>query len=132
MDVKIGVIASPDATHARFTTAAIGLGKATMCEKPLAPTLAECRPVLSAEEEAVGDDRPRLVSVGFMRRFDPGYVQVKAYVEAAEHGVPLLFMLLRTAGGALATVETFLNAGYGYDIGCEVVSEVADYGLAHG
>jgi myo-inositol 2-dehydrogenase/D-chiro-inositol 1-dehydrogenase len=32
-------------------------------------------------------------------------------------------MLLRTADGALTTVETFLNAGYGYDIRCEIVAE---------
>ena len=32
-------------------------------------------------------------------------------------------MLLRTADGALSTVETFLNAGYGYDIRCEIVGE---------
>ena len=32
-------------------------------------------------------------------------------------------MLLRTADGALTTVETFLNAGYGFDIRCELVGE---------
>ena len=32
-------------------------------------------------------------------------------------------MLLRTADGTLSTVEVFLNAGYGYDIRCEVAGE---------
>jgi myo-inositol 2-dehydrogenase/D-chiro-inositol 1-dehydrogenase len=32
-------------------------------------------------------------------------------------------ILLRTANGVLATVESFVNAGYGYDIRCEVVGE---------
>ncbi|MER6072903.1 hypothetical protein ABT187_29460 [Streptomyces sp. NPDC001817] len=32
-------------------------------------------------------------------------------------------MLLRTADGALPTVETFLDAGYGYDVRCEIVAE---------
>ena len=32
-------------------------------------------------------------------------------------------LLLRTGGGALTTVEVFLNAGYGYDIRCEVVGD---------
>ena len=32
-------------------------------------------------------------------------------------------MLLRTADGVLSTVETFLNARYGYDIRCEIVCE---------
>ena len=32
-------------------------------------------------------------------------------------------ILLRTADGALSTVETFLNARYGYDMRCEVICE---------
>jgi myo-inositol 2-dehydrogenase/D-chiro-inositol 1-dehydrogenase len=31
--------------------------------------------------------------------------------------------ILETAGGALVTVEVFVNAGYGYDIRCEVVGD---------
>lgn len=44
--------------------------------------------------------------------------------------------LLETAGGALATVEVFVNARYGYDVTCEVVGEAGTlrltppYGLA--
>ena len=32
-------------------------------------------------------------------------------------------IVLRTADGVLSTVETFLNAGYGYDIRCEIVAD---------
>jgi myo-inositol 2-dehydrogenase / D-chiro-inositol 1-dehydrogenase len=32
-------------------------------------------------------------------------------------------LLLRTADGALSTVEVFLNARYGYDVRCEIVCE---------
>jgi myo-inositol 2-dehydrogenase/D-chiro-inositol 1-dehydrogenase len=32
-------------------------------------------------------------------------------------------MLLYTADGALSTLEVFLNAGYGYDIRCEIVGD---------
>lgn len=32
-------------------------------------------------------------------------------------------MLIRTADGVLSTLETFLNARYGYDILCEVIGE---------
>jgi myo-inositol 2-dehydrogenase/D-chiro-inositol 1-dehydrogenase len=39
-------------------------------------------------------------------------------------------ILLRTADGALTTVEVFLNAGYGYDIRCEVVGEHGTLALA--
>jgi myo-inositol 2-dehydrogenase / D-chiro-inositol 1-dehydrogenase len=154
-----------------------------MCEKPLAPTLAECVRVVRAEQEVVGAGGPGLVSVGFMRRFDPGYVELKAALEAGVCGTPLLvhcvsrgvgsgpgatsessvtgsaiheldvvpwllgarvveagwhaprstgavpgmqdpqLILLRTADGAMTTVEVFLNARYGYDIRCEVVGD---------
>ena len=39
-------------------------------------------------------------------------------------------MLLRTADGALTTLEVFLNAGYGYDVGCEIVCEQGALALA--
>jgi myo-inositol 2-dehydrogenase / D-chiro-inositol 1-dehydrogenase len=177
------VVASADATHADLTVAAVQAGKPVLCEKPLAPTLPECLRVVQAELEAVGAGGPALVSVGFMRRFDPGYLELKSALEAGVCGAPLLahcvsrgvssapgatselsvtgsaiheldvvpwllgarivevgwhaprstgaapgmqdpqLILLRTADGALTTVEVFLNARYGYDIRCEVVGD---------
>jgi myo-inositol 2-dehydrogenase/D-chiro-inositol 1-dehydrogenase len=118
-----------------------------------------------------------------MRRFDPGYLEMKSALEAGACGTPLLvhcvsrgvsagpgstsessvtgsaiheldtvpwllgapivevswhaprptgavpdmqdpqLLLLRTADGTLTTVEVFLNAGYGYDIRCEIVGD---------
>jgi myo-inositol 2-dehydrogenase / D-chiro-inositol 1-dehydrogenase len=84
------VVASPDASHADLAVAAIKAGKPVMCEKPLAPTLAECLRVVQAERQVVGAGGPGLVSVGFMRRFDPGYVELKSAVEAGVCGTPLL------------------------------------------
>ncbi len=173
------LIASHDSTHVEFVRAAVAAGKPVLCEKPLAPTLAEAL-ALRAD---VGD-RGALVSLGFMRRFDPGYARLRAAIEAREFGRTLLLhcvsrgvsaapgstselavtgsavhefdvvpwllgapvvevswsaplsssrvadgvqdpqlILLRTADGALSSCETFLNAGYGYDIRCEVVGE---------
>lgn len=71
------IIASHDSTHAQLTLAGIKAGKPVLCEKPLAPSVRESAEVVAAERDAVGDGIP-LVSVGFMRRFDPGYVQLKA------------------------------------------------------
>jgi len=79
------VIASHDSTHAELTLAAIRAGKPVLCEKPLAPTVSESAAVVAAERDAVGDGIP-LVSVGFMRRFDPGYVQLKAALRAGRVG----------------------------------------------
>jgi myo-inositol 2-dehydrogenase/D-chiro-inositol 1-dehydrogenase len=146
--------------------------------------------VVRAETQALGAGDPPLVSVGFMRRFDPAYVELKRAVQAGSCGTPLLLhcisrgpsaapgttseysitgaaiheldivpwllgaaivevswqaprsspavtglqdpqlTLLRTADGVLTTVEAFLNAGYGYDIGCEVVCERGTLALA--
>lgn len=79
------IVASHDSTHAALTLAAIRAGKPVLCEKPLAPTVAESAAVVAAERHAVGAGTP-LVSVGFMRRFDPGYVRLKEALVAGRVG----------------------------------------------
>ena len=68
------VIASPDATHAGLALACIAQGKPVLCEKPLGATAAEALQVVEAEV-ALGR---RLVMTGYMRRFDPAYLAMKA------------------------------------------------------
>ncbi|NBZ89332.1 Gfo/Idh/MocA family oxidoreductase [Stagnihabitans tardus] len=68
------VIASPDATHADLALACLAAGKPVLCEKPLGATAAEAWRVVEAEV-ALGR---RLVQVGYMRRFDPAYLAMKA------------------------------------------------------
>jgi myo-inositol 2-dehydrogenase/D-chiro-inositol 1-dehydrogenase len=64
--------------------ACIAAGKPVLCEKPLATTAEACLHVIEAEA-ATGR---RLVSLGFMRRFDPAYEELKAGLD--EVGDPLL------------------------------------------
>jgi myo-inositol 2-dehydrogenase/D-chiro-inositol 1-dehydrogenase len=150
-----------------------------LCEKPLAPEAAGCQRILAAELAA----GRRLVSVGFMRRFDPGYLQLKQVLNSGQLGLPLmlhcihrnrqspsglpstmlisgsavhefdiirwllddelaritvyrprasrlaapsadpLFLLVESQAGVLVDIEVFLNSGYGYEVGCEVVAE---------
>lgn len=85
-EVDAVLIASIGETHAAFTLACIAAGKPVLCEKPLAPTTPECIDVLEAEV-AYGK---RLVIVGFMRRFDPGYREVKAARLDGRIGAPLM------------------------------------------
>jgi myo-inositol 2-dehydrogenase / D-chiro-inositol 1-dehydrogenase len=178
-DVDAVVVASSDATHEQFVLAAIAAGKPVLCEKPLAPEAAGCQRIIAAELAA----GRRLVSVGFMRRFDPGYLQLKQVVDGGQFGLPLmlhcihrnlrspaglpssmsisgsavhefdiirwlledelsritvhrprasrlaapaadpLFLLVECRSGVLADIEIFLNSGYGYEVGCEVVAE---------
>ncbi|HLT85730.1 MAG TPA: Gfo/Idh/MocA family oxidoreductase [Phototrophicaceae bacterium] len=81
-DVAAVVVASPDDTHAALTLACVAAGKPVLCEKPLGVGPAESARVLAAEEAA---GRP-LVSVGFMRRFDPGYAELRAAVRGGRVG----------------------------------------------
>jgi myo-inositol 2-dehydrogenase / D-chiro-inositol 1-dehydrogenase len=76
------VIASHDSTHAQLVLAAVKAGKPVLCEKPLAPTAAEARAVVEAEH-TIGRD---LIGLGFMRRFDPSYTDLKAVVASGELG----------------------------------------------
>ncbi|QRI62433.1 Gfo/Idh/MocA family oxidoreductase [Shinella sp. PSBB067] len=73
-DIDAVIIASPDETHASLSLAAIEAGKPVLCEKPLSQNAGECRAVIDAE---VARDR-RFVQLGFMRRFDPSYREMKA------------------------------------------------------
>ncbi|WP_407158565.1 Gfo/Idh/MocA family oxidoreductase [Bradyrhizobium sp. STM 3557] len=80
------VIASPDATHASLARACIAAGKPVLCEKPLASSAADALEVVQAEV-ALGR---RLIQVGYMRRFDPGYREIKRVKDAGGLGEPML------------------------------------------
>lgn len=85
-DVDAVLIASPDHVHAGQALACLAAGKPTLCEKPLAPVEADARAVLDAEVR-IGR---RLIMMGFMRRFDPGYLELKGQLGAAGIGDPLI------------------------------------------
>jgi myo-inositol 2-dehydrogenase/D-chiro-inositol 1-dehydrogenase len=72
-DIDGIVIASPDSTHADYVLAAIAEGKPVLCEKPIAATAAEALRIIEAEITC----GRRLVQVGFMRRFDAGYQDLR-------------------------------------------------------
>ncbi|ESW92698.1 Gfo/Idh/MocA family oxidoreductase [Mesorhizobium sp. C280B] len=81
-DVDAVVIASPDDTHAPLSLAAIEAGKPVLCEKPLSQDANECLHVIEAE---VARGR-RFVQLGFMRRFDPSYRDLKAILDDGSLG----------------------------------------------
>ena len=72
-DVQAVVVASPDATHAEYTLATIAAGKPVLCEKPIAAKAADGLRIVEAEA-ALGR---WLVQVGFMRRFDAAYGEMR-------------------------------------------------------
>ena len=85
-DTDALVLASPGPLHPEQTLACFAAGKPVLCEKPLATTSEDCRAVLDAEV-ALGR---RLVQVGFMRRYDAAYRQVKATLDAGTVGEALM------------------------------------------
>ncbi len=85
-EVDAVVVASPAATHADAVLRCVEAAKPVMCEKPLAAAADECAAVVDAEVKA----RRRLVQVGFMRRFDPAYVELKAAIDDGRIGQPHL------------------------------------------
>jgi len=81
------LVASPDATHKAFTLAGIAARKPVLCEKPLAPTVGECLDVIAAEAKL----GRKLVQIGYMRRFDPAYNEMKSSLAAGRLGAALMF-----------------------------------------
>jgi myo-inositol 2-dehydrogenase / D-chiro-inositol 1-dehydrogenase len=82
--VEVVVIAAPDPLHEELALACLAAGKPTLLEKPLATSVEGARTVVAAEV-AVGR---RLLQLGFMRRFDPAYLALRAAVLGGEVGQP--------------------------------------------
>lgn len=85
-DVDAVVIAAPDPLHAELTLACLKRGLPVLCEKPLATNAEDARQILDAEA-ATGRT---LVQVGFMRRFDPGYLAMRRALTDGDIGEPRL------------------------------------------
>ncbi|GAA4409180.1 Gfo/Idh/MocA family oxidoreductase [Fodinibacter luteus] len=85
-DVDAVVLASPGVVHEEQVLACLEHGKPVLCEKPLTMDEASSLRIVEAEA-ALGR---RLVTVGFMRRFDPEYAQVEAALRSGAHGRLLL------------------------------------------
>ena len=85
-EVDAVLVASWGPTHEEYVLAAIDANKPVLCEKPLAPTTDECLRILDAE---MARGR-RLVQVGFNRRFDAAYQQMKSTLLDGSLGTPLL------------------------------------------
>lgn len=80
------IVATPDQFHAEYTLACMEQGLPVLCEKPLAPAVAEAAAVVRRGREIGGS----LVTVGFMRRFDPGYRAMKDVITEGAYGAVLM------------------------------------------
>ena len=85
-EVEAVMITSIDATHHDYVMKALAEEKWCFCEKPLSQNAADCEEII-ARELQIGK---RLVQVGFMRRYDRGYAEMKRIIQSGEIGAPLL------------------------------------------
>lgn len=85
-DVDAVVLATPGPTHDKQLLACLEHRKPVLCEKPLTTDVESSLEVVRREAEL----GTRLIQVGFMRRFDPEYMQLKALLDAGEFGTPLV------------------------------------------
>lgn len=178
------LVTSPEETHQQYVQMCLDAGKPVLCEKPLTPTAEGCLSLLETET-GIGK---RLVTVGFMRRYDAGYQRIQLALRqggigsprvvhsihrnpspdtgyfwqrgitgVAIHDIDIISWLLddkidqiatisgglggesevaplllsgRTTGGAVISIESFVNCGYGYDIGCDVAGTAGSISLA--
>lgn len=79
------VVATPTKFHRPTVVAAAQTGKHILCEKPMSVCVEDCDVMIAAAEEA----RVKL-QIGFMRRFDAGFVAAKQRVDAGEIGAVVL------------------------------------------
>jgi myo-inositol 2-dehydrogenase/D-chiro-inositol 1-dehydrogenase len=85
-DVDAVMITSFGPAHEADVLECIKAGKPVFCEKPLTPTADGALRIMAAEQAA----GRKLVTVGFMRRFDRSYREMKALLDSGELGETLL------------------------------------------
>lgn len=80
------VIATPGKFHEPVLLPAIQAGLPTLCEKPLTEDAASSWRVLEAEMAG----GKKILQVGFMRRFDPEYAQLREFIAGKDAGELLM------------------------------------------
>jgi myo-inositol 2-dehydrogenase/D-chiro-inositol 1-dehydrogenase len=85
-DVDAVVLATPGPTHEKQLLACLEHGKPVLCEKPLTTDVETSLAVVKREVEL----GKKLIQVGFMRRFDHEYAQLKALIDSGDVGRALV------------------------------------------
>jgi myo-inositol 2-dehydrogenase/D-chiro-inositol 1-dehydrogenase len=75
------IIASPDHLHAEHLSKALSAGKDVLCEKPLASNDSDAKKVAQ-----IANKSKSIVGIGFMRRFDPAYLELKRVIRGGKYG----------------------------------------------
>lgn len=75
------IVATPDHLHAEQSIKALKAGKHVVCEKPLAPTVAECKRIIAAVKEA-----GKFFMTGQVCRYAPGFTLAKHLIDEGRIG----------------------------------------------
>jgi len=87
------IVVSPTYTHAEITVDSANAGIHVFCEKPMAITLEECDCMIEATEKS-----KVFLMLGFVRRFQPNYRELKRRAEAGDIGEIKLVQSVRMGG----------------------------------
>lgn len=85
-EVDAVLVFSKNDTHTEPILKSLAADKPVFTEKPLATTVEEAKQIVDAEVKK----GKRLIQVGFMRRYDPYYQELKQTIDKGEIGTPLL------------------------------------------
>jgi myo-inositol 2-dehydrogenase/D-chiro-inositol 1-dehydrogenase len=85
-DVDAVLLATPGPVHEKQLLACLDHRKPVLCEKPLTTDVDTSLAVVIREAELPTP----LIQVGFMRRFDPAFIRLKALIDNGELGQPLV------------------------------------------
>ncbi|MCA1942039.1 MAG: Gfo/Idh/MocA family oxidoreductase [Yonghaparkia sp.] len=96
------LIATPGQFHEPVLLPAIEAGLPILCEKPLTPDPESSLRILEAEQKA----GRKLIQVGFMRRFDREYMQLRDLIASGEAGA---LLALRCAHRNPAVPDSYTN-----------------------
>lgn len=116
------VIVSPTNAHLQHVRMAVEKGLHIFIEKPTGLNVEECE-----EIEQLAKRNGTVFAVGFMRRFDPSYLDVKRRMDEGEIGAPIFFRgysLDATWEGEKQAIRAEANGKWFLDMG------VHDYDLA--
>ncbi len=80
-ELGVVIIATPDHLHLPHTLRALAAGCHVVCEKPMAPTVRECRKIVAAVKR-----HRRRFMVGQVCRFTPAFQLAKEILESGEIG----------------------------------------------
>lgn len=118
-EIDVIDITTPNFLHSRQTVIAAEQGKHVFCEKPMAPTVKECKEMISACKR----NHVKLM-IGYMLRFKPHHIRMKEMIEAGKLGI-LLFGRAQFHGWISSEKKTYLK----YTNRCGEIPPLQDLGV---